>query len=134
MLISHPFVFDPSQFAYPLSQLLTTQVPLEHLATAFANEQVALHDPQWLTSVYVLISHPFALDPSQLAYPLLQLLTTQVAFEQPATAFANEQVALHDPQWLTSVYVLSSHPFAFDPSQLAYPLLQLLTTQVAFEQ
>jgi len=75
------------------------------------------HAPQLFELVTVLVSHPFAGIPSQLAKPELQVATVHALFTQPATPFAIEQVCPQLPQLLTSAAVLVSHPFAGNLSQ-----------------
>jgi hypothetical protein len=68
VLISQPLLARPSQFEYPLLQVVIWQVPVAHEVVAFAAEQPVPHPPQ-LVFVFSAVSHPFAMLPSQLPYP-----------------------------------------------------------------
>jgi hypothetical protein len=83
------------------------------------------HAPQWPASVFRLISQPFDTLPSQLPYPLLQLMP-----HTPVAHVAVPFVALHTTpqplQFAGLVLRFASQPFARLPSQLPYPVLQLI--------
>lgn len=75
--------------------------------------------PQLLLSVFKLISHPLASLPSLLANPVRHELTVQVPLEQAATALGSEHEEAQEPQWVGSVFRLTSHPLETSPSQFA---------------
>lgn len=112
---------------YPELQVVTRQLLVMQLTpVAFgcgAVVQFVAQLPQWVTSVVVLVSQPFASLLSQLAYPEKHDAIAQLPVEQLAVAFARE----HDmPQAAQCESVLSccSHPLAAAPSQSPYPELQ----------
>jgi len=66
---------------------------------------------QLLTLLVVLISQPFAVLPSQLAYPALQRIEQSPALQE-GVPLAVPHVKPQDPQFATSAPVFVSHPFA----------------------
>ena len=71
-LVSHPFVWLPSQLAKPELQDAMLQEPVAHVAVALVRAQAAPHEPQLLSELSEA-SQPLVLLPSQLASPELQL-------------------------------------------------------------
>ena len=67
---SQPFEALLSQLAKPALQLPSAQVPVEHEAPAWLNEQATLQSPQSV-SVRMLRSQPLSGLPSQLLKPVL---------------------------------------------------------------
>lgn len=74
--------------------------------------------PQWLT-VVVSVSHPFAVEPSQLPRPGWQAM----AVHTPAWQVSPPLQVMPQPPQLAEVVSAVSHPFAADPSQLPRVLL-----------
>ncbi len=90
------------------------QVPPAQVVVAFARAAHTVGQvPQWLTSVRMLISHPFTGPVSQSAYPALQLYPHAVPL-QVALAFGGTVQAVHDEVPQVAVLVLSTH----SPAQL----------------
>jgi hypothetical protein len=103
VLVSHPFAKMPSQFAKPgLQEAIAHWLPMQ-AGVPFATEHTCPHAPQLLTLVDVLVSHPFALLPSQFPKPELHAAIVHTPPTQAALAFANEQTVPHVPQLFTSV-------------------------------
>jgi hypothetical protein len=63
--VSQPLAALLSQLPQPALQELSTQLPDEHEPLALAKEQALPHPPQWLTLVWVFVSQPLLLLPSQ---------------------------------------------------------------------
>jgi hypothetical protein len=120
-LVSHPFAVFPSQSAKLAAQKLIAHTPLLHFAVAFGSEQTLPQEPQLDTVLSKLVSHPFAVLPSQLPKPVLQLEILQLPFIHTATPFAIEQTFPHAPQFVRDELVLISHPSTEDPLQFAVP-------------
>jgi hypothetical protein len=88
------------------------------------------HAPQFVLSLRVSTSQPFAAFPSQSAKPLLQLPSPHTPVVHTAEAFANAQRIPHPPQFITSLLRTSvSQPFNAMPSQSPNPVAQAPTTQ-----
>jgi hypothetical protein len=102
MFVSHPVETWPSQFAKPELQAAMVHWPLAQPRVAFGSCGQGLQLPQWLTSVWVFVSHPFPTLPSQLANPALQVTMLQTPLAQvalPLGGFVWHGV-LHWPQWV----------------------------------
>jgi hypothetical protein len=72
----------------------------------------------------VLVSHPLAGLPSQLAKPALQLATVHMLPEHPDVAFDALHMRPQAPHAVTVLVRFTSHPLAGLPSQSAKPLVQ----------
>lgn len=131
VLVSHPLAAFASQSPYPAEQVKVQAEPTHPGVALAGRTQRAPHRPQWVTSVAVFVSHPFATLPSQSPNPAVHAMvhnppvqpgvppTEEHRMPHPAPAVA--PVIPPGPQFLTSVNVTSSHPFASLPSQLPVP-------------
>lgn len=82
VLDSQPFASLPSQFAYPASQLARWQSPDVQIGVACANWHAKPHEPQLVGLVFVLVSHPFDVFPSQSPVPGAHVSVTHTPFLQ----------------------------------------------------
>jgi hypothetical protein len=89
-------------------------------AVPFTAPHTVPHVPQLLRFVCVLVSHPFAVSPSQFAQPALHDWIRHTPVAQVATAFGSAQGTPHPPQSV-SVFRLVSQPLPALPSQLPVP-------------
>lgn len=123
VFVSQPFDVCPSQFANPLAQVPSVQLPPTHVSEAFARSHTTLQPPQSV-SVLMLFSQPLLGFPSQLAKS-----DAQVGVHAPDTQavepFAFEHVAPHAPQFAV-VESAISQPFEARPSQLPKPALHAM--------
>ncbi len=117
---------------YPLSQLVSVQVPVEQLAEAWSNPQGVPQEPQSVR-VLVLVSQPLDALPSQSAYPLAHPGTHWPPWQE-VLPWLLVHLSLQLPQLLESVFRLTSQPLDALPSQLAKPASQLPIEQVPVEQ
>ena len=132
-LISQPLAGLPSQSANPALQAPMVQVPLLHVAAAFANEHLVLHALQLLTSVFRLTSQPLAEDASQFPKPAVHAPMVQVPVTagvggdtgaQLAAALAKTHLVPQPPQLFTSLVMLV--PQVVPLGQVARPAPQVL--------
>jgi hypothetical protein len=128
--VSHPLDGVLSQSAKPELQVSMTHMPIEHLLVAFASVQAFMHEPQWLTSVFLSTSQPLAALPSQSAKPIAHVSTLQTPFEHTLVACGSMHTFVHEPQLLTSFSVSTSQPLAAMPSQFPKPAEQLPTSHM----
>jgi hypothetical protein len=120
VLISQPFPALLSQSAKPELHDEIEHVDPEHASVALFVLHALPQPPQLFLSVAVLTSQPFAPLPSQSAvFATLQLDTSHALFLQSSAAPVIGQAPAHEPQWLLSVAVSISHPFAAFLSQFA---------------
>ncbi len=120
---SQPFAGFPSQSAKPVLHE-NPQVPVEHVASAFAGAVHALPQrPHAAVLPDSEVSQPLDRVPSQSPKPGLQLAITHAPLAQSSTAFAKLQTVPHVPQFVSETFVLVSQPFAVMPSQFAKPVL-----------
>jgi hypothetical protein len=124
VLISQPFDALLSQFAKPALHVMP-QTPAEHVAVPLVELQIVVQRLQCVGSVLRLISHPFDTRPSQLPYPALQVIP-QVPVVQLGAPFAALHAVEQLPQCVTSVFRLDSQPLPTLPSQLPYPVEQVM--------
>ena len=110
-----------------------THAPAAQDEAAFANPHVTPHPPQLDALVCVLVSQPFAVDPSQFAKPKLQLAMPQTPAVQDGAAFVTAHALPHAPQLPTSAVVAVSQPFDAIPSQLPHPASQAPKTHALAE-
>lgn len=94
-------------------------MPPLQLGVPFVLLHASAQPPQLLTSVLVLTSQPLLACPSQSAVPGLQAEQLQAPATQLGVPFGHEQTVPQPPQLLTSVWVLTSQPFAALLSQSA---------------
>jgi len=112
------------QFAKPTLQVDTVQDPEVQEAVACAREQTFPQVPQLFTSVFELISHPFARIPSQFLNPVLQVPNVHTLAVHVPLAFGYEHMFPHVPQLFAFVVILISHPSFRTKLQSAKPVLQ----------
>lgn len=117
MFVSHPFNVNPSQFKYPVLQLVIVHNPPVHPDTAFGSEHTKPHDPQFTGDVFTFISHPFDVIPSQLEYPALQKEITHDPPKHPDVAFGRVHTTPHAPQFRGDVLRFVSQPSELIPLQ-----------------
>jgi hypothetical protein len=118
--ISQPFELTLSQFANPVKQV-KEQTPALHVVVAFVRGgQTNPHPPQ-LVVVVRLVSHPFAVFPSQFAKPVLHAAIKQSPFEHCIVAFGAVQTTPQFPQLFTVKFIFVSQPLAVIPSQFLKP-------------
>ncbi len=126
------FTHDPEHGIVPAAQVAPHAPPVHNWPLGQSvGLAVVEHAPQWLLSVLVLISHPFAATPSQFAKPELHVPSPQTPAVHVAPAFAKAQRMPHPPQLFTllpSTFV--SQPFAGAPSQSPNPDAHTPTTHV----
>jgi hypothetical protein len=101
------------------------QLPALQVAVPLVPLHTVPQAPQLVTSVLMFFSQPFAIEPSQLAKPELQLAITHVPFEQAPTPLATLQLVPQAPQLFTLVEVLTSQPSAALPLQSAIGAVQV---------
>jgi len=124
--ISQPSAGSPLQSPKPGAQL-TEQVPLAQDATPLVELQILPQPPQFAVSVVSRASHPSGYLPLQSAKPVEQVSTTQAELTHlPSGPLATTHMFRQLPQFSASVVVLASHPFLTSPSQLPYPVEQLM--------
>jgi hypothetical protein len=131
-LTSQPLAGLPSQSAKPGLQAIW-QLPLTHEGLPLLFEQTLPHEPQLLTSLYVLISQPLLRLPSQFAQPALQLMP-QLPVVHVALPLVELQTLPHEPQCCGSEAMLISQPLAYWLSQFAKPELQACSWHVPVAQ
>jgi hypothetical protein len=124
VLTSQPSPTDPLQLANPALQVATVQLPPAHPAVPFATEQAFPHPPQLPTLVLVLTSHPSAAIPLQSAKPGRHDPTVHAPATHAATPFGITQTLPQPLQLAVLLLMLTSHPSAGLPLQLANPALQ----------
>jgi hypothetical protein len=114
--VSQPFAELPSQSPLPGAQLAMPQMPATQFGVPPVAEHTFPHVLQLLTSICVLVSHPFARLPSQFLKPALHVMP-HVPAAQVGEPFWLLQIVPHPPQFVTDVPVFVSQPFAALPSQ-----------------
>jgi len=87
VLVSQPFATLPSQLPNPAVHAIE-HAPALHDGVPLALEHAAPQVPQFPVLVFVLVSQPFPLLPSQLPNPALHPTSWHVPVEQDAVAFA----------------------------------------------
>ena len=119
---SQPLPGSASQFPKPVAQVTTAQLPLEQevVETCASRLQLVPQVPQFATVVFVFVSQPLVMSPSQLPYPPLQSMVQALA-AQPATPLLLLQAWLHVPQCATVLVVFVSHPSPTLELQLPHP-------------
>jgi hypothetical protein len=115
VFVSHPLTALPSQLPKPELQV-GTQAPEVHVVVPFALTHCVLQAPQFDRLVFVFVSHPFELLPSQLPNPALHVPSVHTPAGQVSDAFARLQATLQSPQSV-SVAMLRSQPLLALPSQ-----------------
>jgi hypothetical protein len=100
---SHPVNGFPSQLPNPGLQATIWHVPLSHALVAFGAMQLRPHAPQLFMLLKMLVSHPSAGFPLQLANPIKQNWIWHVPIAQKLTALGAVHVWPHAPQFCTSV-------------------------------
>jgi hypothetical protein len=78
----------------------------------------ALHRPQCLDDVSVLVSQPSLGSPLQSPNPAAQLATVHAPILHSAVALQSAHLCLHAPQWFTSCDKSTSQPLVASSSQL----------------
>jgi hypothetical protein len=115
--VSQPLALFPSQSPNPALQLVYVHAPVplhaapEALATVVA--QLVPHEPQFAALVFVLVSQPLALLPSQSPNPAVQLVYVQAPVPQlipDAFCTVELHTVEHEPQWFASLCELTSQP------------------------
>ena len=132
VVVSQPFPELPSQSALPAAHDVTVQTLLVHAGVPPWGGQTLPQALQLLTLLVVLISHPFAALPSQLAKPALHTIE-HCPPPQDGAPLLLLHAAPHAPQFDTFVASCTSQPSAGLPLQSAYPALHAATTQDPFE-
>jgi hypothetical protein len=117
----------------PALHVRIPQVPDEHVAVALRSEQALPQLPQFVTLLWVFVSHPFVGSPSQLPHPTTQV-GAHVPLEQTVVPWGFVQPLPQLPQLATLVCVFVSQPFAALVSQLAKPGEQLPRVQTPLTQ
>ena len=112
---SHPLLSTLSQFAYPLLQLVSVQVPDEQDSAALARLQAVPQLPQ-LVVLFNGVSQPLFTLPSQLPQSASQL-GAQLPPEQAAEPWSLVQVIPQPPQLVILVAKLTSQPSVGLPLQ-----------------
>ena len=110
----------PSQSPSPALHVLIPHTPLTQFGVPPALGHTVPHVPQWLTFVFVFVSHPLFASPSQLAVPPLHT-GVQTPATQLVVPFPLLHVTPHAPQLLTFVAMFVSQPLFLFPSQFAQP-------------
>jgi hypothetical protein len=105
--VSHPFTALPSQLPKPVAHT-GVHFPATHEVVPLELTHAIPHDPQLAASVCVLVSHPFATLPSQLAAPALQV-GVHTPTTQAVVPLAFAQAVPHVPQFAV-VFSEVSHP------------------------
>lgn len=121
------------QLAHPLEQV-ESQRPAEHEADeTWPVAHFRPHAPQLLALDASSVSQPSsavgAVGDTQSPYPGLQLGLQTPALHDCDVVLFVEQLRLHAPQLLESIWMLVSQPLAGLPSQSAYPVSQLAIAQ-----
>jgi hypothetical protein len=98
-----------SQLSYPALQDEIWQVPVEHVAVAFALLHATLQSPQSV-SVLIALSHPLAGLESQLLYRPLQTGLQTPAEQWLLDTFTCWHTVPQLPQLLSSVWRLRQYP------------------------
>ncbi len=120
VLVSHPFDAVRSQSAKPLAHAPTTHTPEAHACVAtLVSAHTRPHDPQLFGSKLVDVQLP---EHSVRPAPHVAVQVPAV-HTRPAPHAVEALAVLHAPQLLESLAVLTSHPLAALPSQLAKPAL-----------
>jgi len=127
---SQPLLAMPSQSRKPALQAITRHPPATHTAVALGRLHALPQAPQWLVSVWVLTSQPFASIRSQSARPVLHEPTTQLPPVQAGVPLATVQALRQAPQWATLVWVLTSQPLVLLPSQLASGAVHIVVSRL----
>jgi len=122
-LTSQPLPVLPSQLAKPGLQP-STQPPATQLTEPPGFVQWFPHEPQLLMSLFVLVSQPLVLLPSQSAAPELQD-GAHALFEQLVVPFGFKQRVPHAPQSFVLFVRFVSQPLPALPSQLPRPVLHI---------
>lgn len=103
-------------------------VPLPHDSAALARSQITPQPPQFV-SVFVEVSQPLPVPPSQFAKPALQVVSVQVPDAQLSPAFGMSQPSPQPPQFVSELSAVSQ-PLASSPSQFAKPALHVSSVQL----
>jgi hypothetical protein len=126
VLVSQPLAALPSQSPKPVLQV-KLQVPAAHVGAALVgDEQTVLQFPQWLGSVWVLVSQPsICLLLLQSAKPAAQVPVQLPLLHRGVVIWLEEQTIPHPPQLFTLLLMLVSQPLvSLFESQSAKPALQ----------
>jgi hypothetical protein len=126
VLVSQPLEMLPSQLPQPALHAMP-HTPSVQLAEPLAVEHTMPQPPQFVRLVFVFVSQPFAVLPSQSTMPPVH--EAQVPFTQPV-GHATPQ----PPQFVLLVRMFVSQPFAAEPSQLPHPARHVFTWQVPVVQ
>ncbi len=119
---SQPFESIASQLPQPELQVEIAHTSPAQVGVAFARVQAVAHAPQ-LVSESSEFSQPFALIPSQLPHPALQVMP-HVLREQVGVPLVALQARPQPPQCSGLVVVFTSQPLLARPSQLPKPAAQ----------
>jgi hypothetical protein len=111
---SQPLAMTRSQSAKPAAHDPIPHIPTLHPELALGSDaHTRPHAPQLRGSFAMLVSQPSPALPLQSAKPALHVPMPHAPPMHPAVALAGlEHGALHEPQWLTLVSVLTSQPSA----------------------
>ena len=110
--VSQPFTVLPSQFEKPAAQRMP-HTPVVHEGTAFgAPEHTVPHVPQFVALTCVLISQPFAANPSQFAKFVTHAIEHAPPVQRGVALVAPAQMFPHELQFVGSLEVLTSQPSA----------------------
>jgi hypothetical protein len=126
---SQPLAGLPSQSAKPSLQRATAQRPPAQALVALARAQAEPHAPQWAVLVWVSVSQPLPVLPSQSPRPWAQVPSPHTPSRQAGVPPMVVQAVLQVPQCDTSLRVLTSQPLSALPSQSANPSAQRATVQ-----
>jgi hypothetical protein len=107
---SQPFAAFASQLPKPALQGPSAQTPDAHVAIAFANAHALPQAPQFAIEVWMLVSHPLAVFPSQSARPGEHVLRWQTPIVHTADAPGKLHTVPHAPQLATLVARFTSQP------------------------
>ena len=128
VFVSQPFTASPSQLPKPAPHAPRMHTPLVQLTAALGRLHPAPHAPQFERLVFVSVSQPLPLLPSQSPVPALQVpdcvphTPAEHRGTRPETIVV--QTFPHRMQWLTDVLRFVSQPFSAMPSQSPKPLAQ----------
>ncbi len=130
VLTSQPVDAMPSQFAKPAAQTGFEQTEPAHVSVPPAVLHALAHAPQFLGSVDVLTSQPFAALWSQSAFGSVHIRTHALLTHVSVPPVA-VHVAPHLLQLFMSLVVLTSQPLDARPSQSAKPAAHAVTVHVS---
>jgi hypothetical protein len=130
--VSQPFATLASQSDHPASHVVIVHMPVEQSPVPRDGAHGTPQAPQ-LVSVFVRVSQPFDVTPSQLPNPGRHSTSVQMPAEHEATAFANVQVTPHAPQFV-SVRMDVSQPSVVIMLQSSKPAAQVVTRHMPLEQ